>query len=72
MDGHHRGGEQMPEHKDSEFCKLLHKTHIANLTAAGVIIAGVASVFMAIETSEMLILVVGAGIGYLFAKKSTT
>ena len=65
----------MPDHTDSEFCKFANKTHIANLIAAFVIIAGVTFVFVnvlmgsTVQAPEMLTLIVGAGIGYLFAKK---
>jgi len=45
---------------------LIDKTSVANIISAFVIIAGVASVFMGIPSNEMLLLLTGAGIGYLF------
>jgi len=59
-----------------EFCKMLNKTHIANLIAAFSVIAGIAFVFISygsdttVDPPQILTLIVGAGIGYLFAKKS--
>jgi len=38
----------------------------ANIMAAFGIIAGVVSVFYGIESNDMLILITGAGVGYLF------
>ena len=61
---------------ENEFCKFANKTHIANLIAAFAIIAGIVFVFviamtgLEIAVPEMLTLIVGAGIGYLFAKKA--
>jgi len=46
--------------------KLLDKANIANIMAAVGIIAGIVSVFLGIESNEMLVLITGAGIGYLF------
>ena len=64
--------------EETEICKLMNKTHIANLVAAFAIIAGIVFVFITalvdeIVTSppELLLLIVGAGIGYLFAKKAS-
>ena len=45
---------------------LIDKATIANVMAAVGIIAGIASVFLAIPSNEMLVLITGAGIGYLF------
>ncbi len=45
---------------------FLKKSIIANVIAGFVIIAGVIAVFTDIENSELLLLLVGAGIGYLF------
>jgi len=46
--------------------RLIDKTSVANVIAAIVILAGVVSVFLQIPSSEMLLLLTGAGIGYLF------
>jgi len=45
---------------------LLDKTNIANVIAAIIILAGIVSVFLEIPSNEMLLLLTGAGIGYLF------
>jgi len=45
---------------------LIDKTSVANVIAAVVILAGVISVFLQIPSSELLLLLTGAGIGYLF------
>ena len=45
---------------------LIDKTSVANVIAAIVILAGVVSVFLQIPSSEMLLILTGAGIGYLF------
>jgi len=45
---------------------LLNKTSIANLMAGFIIVSGVTSFFMGIETNEIMALLIGAGIGYLF------
>jgi len=45
---------------------LLDKTNIANVIAAIIILAGIVSVFLQIPSNEMLLLLTGAGIGYLF------
>jgi len=45
---------------------LIDKTSVANVMSAVAIVAGIVSVFMGIENNEMLILITGAGIGYLF------
>jgi len=45
---------------------LISKATVANLVAGFVIIAGVLGYFMDLESSEMMLLLVGAGIGYLF------
>jgi len=45
---------------------LINKATVANLVAGFVIIAGVIGYFMDLESSEMMLLLVGAGIGYLF------
>jgi len=45
---------------------LIDKTSVANVIAAVVILAGVVSVFLQIPSSEMLLILTGAGIGYLF------
>jgi len=56
---------------------LLDKTNIANVIAAIIILAGIVSVFLEIPSNEMLLLLTGAGIGYLFkngvtARSNTT
>jgi len=45
---------------------LIDKTSIANIMASVGIIAGIASVFLGIAENSMLVLITGAGIGYLF------
>jgi len=45
---------------------LIDKTSVANIISAIIILAGVVSVFIGIESNEMLLLLTGAGIGYLF------
>lgn len=45
---------------------LIDKATIANIMAATGIIAGIASVFIGVASNEMLVLITGAGIGYLF------
>jgi len=46
---------------------LIDKTSIANLIAAFIIIAGVVQVFFNLaDPSGMMLILVGAGIGYLF------
>jgi len=45
---------------------LLDKTTIANVIASVGIIAGIVSVFIGVQSNEMLVLITGAGIGYLF------
>ncbi len=45
---------------------LISKATVANVVAGFVIIAGVVGYFMDIDSSEMMLLLVGAGIGYLF------
>jgi len=45
---------------------LLDKTNIANVIASIAIISGIASVFLNVASNEMLVLITGAGIGYLF------
>lgn len=51
---------------------LIDKATIANVMAAVGIIAGIASVFLEVGSNEMLILITGAGIGYLFKNGVTT
>jgi len=46
--------------------KLIDRCSIANIMAAAGIVAGIASVFLDIAANEMLVLITGAGIGYLF------
>jgi len=45
---------------------LIDKASIANIIASIAIISGIVSVFLAIPSNEMLVLITGAGIGYLF------
>jgi len=45
---------------------LIDKATVANIIAAIGVLAGILSVFMGIESNEMLLLITGAGIGYLF------
>jgi len=45
---------------------LLDKTNIANVIASIAIISGIVSVFLNVPSNEMLVLITGAGIGYLF------
>jgi len=45
---------------------VIDKATIANIMASVGIIAGIASVFLNIPSNEMLVLITGAGIGYLF------
>jgi len=45
---------------------LINKTSIANLMAAFIIVTGVTSFFMGIPTNDIMSLLIGAGIGYLF------
>jgi len=51
---------------DQYLLSLIDKTSVANVIAAVIILAGVISVFLGIESNEMLLLITGAGIGYLF------
>lgn len=44
----------------------IDKASIANVIAGTVIISGIASVFLQLPNSEMMMILVGAGIGYLF------
>ena len=45
---------------------LLDKTNIANVIASIAILSGIVSVFLNVASNEMLVLITGAGIGYLF------
>jgi len=45
---------------------LIDKTSVANVISAIIILAGIVSVFLQIPSNEMLLLLTGAGIGYLF------
>jgi len=45
---------------------LISKATVANIVAGFVIVAGVIGYFTELESSEMMLLLVGAGIGYLF------
>jgi len=45
---------------------LINKTSIANLMAGFIIVTGVTAFFMGIETNQVMSLLIGAGIGYLF------
>jgi len=45
---------------------LIDKASIANIMASVGIIAGIASVFLGVAENSMLVLITGAGIGYLF------
>jgi len=51
---------------------LIDKATIANIMAALGIIAGIASVFLNVASNEMLVLITGAGIGYLFKNGITS
>jgi len=45
---------------------LVDKASIANVMASIGILAGIVSVFLDVASNEMLVLITGAGIGYLF------
>jgi len=45
---------------------IINKATVANVSAGFVIIAGVVGYFLDLPSSEMMLLLVGAGIGYLF------
>jgi len=45
---------------------LIDKASIANIIASIAILSGIVSVFLAVPSNEMLVLITGAGIGYLF------
>jgi len=45
---------------------LVNKASIANLVSAFIIVAGVVSFFLGIESNDMIMILMGAGIGYLF------
>ncbi len=45
---------------------LIDKASIANIMASVGILAGIASVFLGVAENSMLVLITGAGIGYLF------
>jgi len=49
-----------------EVLSIINKATVANVSAGFVIIAGVVGYFMDLPASEMMLLLVGAGIGYLF------
>jgi len=51
---------------------LIDKASIANIIASIAIISGIVSVFLAIPSNEMLVLITGAGIGYLFKNGITS
>jgi len=51
---------------------LLDKTNIANVIASIAIISGIVSVFLNVASNEMLVLITGAGIGYLFKNGITS
>ena len=46
--------------------KLIDKATVANVIAAVGVLAGIVSVFIGIPSNDILILIIGAGIGYLF------
>jgi len=45
---------------------LINKTSIANLMAGFIIVTGVTSFFLGIPTNDIMSLLIGTGIGYLF------
>ena len=45
---------------------LINKTSIANIMAGFIIVTGIASFFLEIPTNDIMSLLIGAGIGYLF------
>jgi len=45
---------------------LIDKASIANIIASIAILSGITSVFLNVASNEMLVLITGAGIGYLF------
>jgi len=45
---------------------LINKTSIANIMAGFIIVTGVTSFFLGIPTNDIMSLLIGAGIGYLF------
>jgi len=45
---------------------LIDKASIANIIASVAILSGITSVFLSVPSNEMLVLITGAGIGYLF------
>jgi len=51
---------------------LIDKTTVANVIAALAVISGIVSVFLEIPSSEMLLIITGAGIGYLFKNNIPT
>jgi len=51
---------------------LIDKTSVANVISAIIILAGIVSVFLQIPSNEMLLLLTGAGIGYLFKNGITS
>jgi len=51
---------------------LIDKATIANVMASVGIVAGIASVFLGVASNEMLVLITGAGIGYLFKNGITS
>jgi len=51
---------------------LIDKTTIANVIASIAIISGIVSVFLGVASNEMLVLITGAGIGYLFKNGITS
>jgi len=51
---------------------LIDKASIANIIASIAILSGIVSVFLAVPSNEMLVLITGAGIGYLFKNGIST
>jgi len=45
---------------------LINKTSIANLMAGFIIVTGITMIFLEIPKNDIMSLLIGAGIGYLF------
>jgi len=45
---------------------LIDKTSIANLMAAFIIVTGITMIFLEVPKNDIMSLLIGAGIGYLF------
>jgi len=45
---------------------LINKTSIANIMAAFIIVTGITMIFLEVPKNDIMSLLIGAGIGYLF------